>query len=121
MAAAKQTTSKHQSHAADTRTIKAVKPNPHKEGSNRYKAFEAAVAAKTVADYLATGHKAKYIERWRKSGHIEVAGQQAAPAATPAPAHETAPATPPAKKSAKPAKAPAKKQAAKPAAKKAAR
>jgi len=108
MAATKQTTSKHQA-TADTRTIKAVKPNPHKEGSSRYKAFEAAAAAKTVADYLATGHKAKYIERWRKSGHIEVAGQQAAPA------------TPPAKKSGKPAKAPAKKQATKPAAKKATR
>ena len=84
MAATKQTTSKHQA-TADTRTIKAVKPNPHKEGSTR------------------------------KSGHIEVAGQQAAPAAPPAPAHEAAPVTPPAKKSVKPAKASTKKQATKPA------
>ncbi|MBT9331492.1 hypothetical protein [Paracidobacterium acidisoli] len=98
MAAKKET-----SPAPDTRTINVIKPNPHKAGSNRYKAFEAAASAKTVADYLATGHKAKYVERWRKSGHIEVTTQQipspAAPVQAPAKPAQT--------------KTPTKKQAAK--------
>lgn len=60
-------------YANDTRRIKVViKDNPHREGTGRYEAFEAVRAAKTVADYAATGHKPKYLAKWVDSGHIEL-------------------------------------------------
>lgn len=62
--------------AADTRklTMAAKAENPHREDSNRHKAFEAARKAKTVADYSAAGSfaKPKYIAVWEKAGLIKV-------------------------------------------------
>lgn len=60
-------------YANDARKIKVViKDNPHREGTGRYDAFEAVRTAKTVADYAATGHKPKYLNKWVESGHIEL-------------------------------------------------
>lgn len=62
--------------AADTRKLVMVAKaeNPHREDSNRAKAFEAARKAKTVADYSAAGSfaKPKYIAVWEKAGLIKV-------------------------------------------------
>lgn len=72
-------TKKRTDYVNDTRKIKIViRENPHREGTSRHAAFEAARTAKTVADYAATGNKPKYIAVWKKSGHIQVVRQQAA-------------------------------------------
>lgn len=42
--------------------------NPHRKGTARYKAFEAARKAPTVAAYAATGFKTKYLKRWQEAG-----------------------------------------------------
>ena len=77
--AIKKAPAKRHDYSADTRKIKiAIKENPHREGTSRYTAFEAVKVSKTVADYAATGSKPKYLDRWRKSGHIEVVRQQPA-------------------------------------------
>jgi hypothetical protein len=77
--ATKKAPAKHHDYSADSRRIRIViKENPHREGTTRHAAFEAVRASKTVADYAVTGNKPKYIEVWRKSGHIEVVRQQAA-------------------------------------------
>lgn len=81
--ATKKAPSKRPDYSADTRRIKiVVKENPHREGTTRHAAFEAVRASKTVADYAATGSKPKYLDRWKKSGHIEIVRQPAKPAAT---------------------------------------
>lgn len=49
-----------------------TKPNPHREGSGRYEAYEAVKKAKRVSDYLAEGHKPKYLARWEKDGLISI-------------------------------------------------
>lgn len=75
----KKAASKRHDYGADTRRIKVVvKENPHREGTTRHAAFEAVRTSKTIADYAATGSKPKYLDRWRKSGHIEVVRQPAA-------------------------------------------
>lgn len=77
--ATKKAPSKRTDYAADNHRIKiVVKENPHREGTARHAAFEAVRASKTVAEYAATGNKPKYLDRWKKSGHIEVVRQQAA-------------------------------------------
>lgn len=85
---AKKAPAKRHDYNADTRRIKiVVKENPHREGTARHAAFEAVRSAKTIADYAATGSKPKYLDRWKKSGHIEIVRQPVKPkAAAAAPA-----------------------------------
>lgn len=46
--------------------------NPHRAGTYRYKAFIALTKCKTVAEYVRTGYKTKYLNRWVKMGHIRI-------------------------------------------------
>lgn len=47
-----------------------VKENPHREGTGRHAAYEAVKKAKKVSDYLAEGHKPKYLAKWDEQGFI---------------------------------------------------
>ena len=61
------------SKSDDRKLIVHTKVNPHREGSNRYKAYEIAKSSKKVADYMENGGKGKYLARWEKAGLIELA------------------------------------------------
>lgn len=57
----------------DNRKISNVtKENPHREGSGRYEAYEAVKKSKKVSDYLAAGHKPKYLNKWVEQELITV-------------------------------------------------
>lgn len=58
---------------AGTQALKVLDAtNPHRPGTYRFKAFDAAVKCKTAGDYAATGYKVKYLARWVQLGLIRI-------------------------------------------------
>ena len=47
--------------------------NPYRAGSYRATAWAAVLTCKTVADYMATGHKPKYLNKWVGEKAIAIA------------------------------------------------
>lgn len=46
--------------------------NPHRAGTYRHKAFAAAAGCKTVAEYIRTGYKTKYLKTWAKRNYVRI-------------------------------------------------
>jgi len=68
----KQPRARRSAYTEDQHRIVVKGANPHRKGSSRYKAYEAARKARTVADYAATGFKAKYLRRWQEAGLLAI-------------------------------------------------
>lgn len=66
----KQPRARRSAYTEDQHRIVVKGANPHRKGTARYKAFEAARKAATVADYTATGNKTKYLKRWQDAGLV---------------------------------------------------
>lgn len=68
----KQPRARRSAYTEDHHRIVVKGTNPHRKGTLRYKAFEAARKAQTVADYAATGFKTKYLKRWEEAGLLAI-------------------------------------------------